>query len=58
MSKASSLMVSWQGSALVLATEVAEIPELNSLAVPARARKEEGILYLHLLASEKGGGRA
>ena len=53
--KASSLMVSWQGNALVLATETAEIPDLSRLSVPARAREEEGILYLDLLTEEKGG---
>ena len=55
MGKASSLMVSWQGNALVLATETAEIPDLSRLSVPARAREEEGILYLDLLTEEKGG---
>ncbi len=51
--KASSMMVSWQGSALVLATETAHVPDLKDLPVPARARTEEGILYLELLAEEK-----
>ena len=56
--KASSLMVSWRGDALVLATETAKIPDLSSLPVPARAREEEGILYMDLFteAKEKKGG--
>ena len=56
--KATSLMVSWRGDALVMATETAKIPDLSSLPVPARAREEEGILYMDLFteAKEKKGG--
>ena len=58
MGKALSLMLSWQGDALVLATETAQIPDLSGLPVPARIREEEGILYMDLLAEtdEKKGG--
>ncbi len=55
MGQASSLMVSWQGGALVLATGTAHVPDLEGLPVPVRVREEEGILYLDLLAGEKGG---
>ena len=58
MGKASSLMVSWRGDALVLATETASVPELSGLPVPARVREDEGILYLDLQAevkAKKGG---
>ncbi len=53
MGKVSSLMVSWQGKALVLATETESLPDLGSLPVPARARAVEGILYLDLLAEAR-----
>ncbi|MBR4502235.1 MAG: hypothetical protein IKP22_10135 [Clostridia bacterium] len=55
LGRASSLMVSWQGSALVLATEAAHIPDADALPVPARTREVDGILYLELLAEKKGG---
>ena len=58
LGKASSLMVSWRGGALVLATETAPLPDLSGLPVTVRAREEEDILYLDLLADEKGGERA
>ena len=51
--KATSLMVSWRGDALVMATETAKIPDLSSLPIPARAREEEGILYMDLLTEAK-----
>ena len=58
MGKAPSLMVSWQGNTLVLATETSAIPDLSALPVLTRTREEEGILYLALLAEtkEKKGG--
>ena len=59
--RSSSLMVSWQGGALVLATEAAGAAEWKDLPVPVRAREEESILYLDLLAETKekeGGGGA
>ena len=58
MGKASSLMVSWNGGALVLATETADIPDLSAFPVPARTREADGILYMDLFAeakAEKGG---
>ena len=58
LGKVSSLMVSWQGDALVLAMAEAPIPSLNSLPVPARVREVEGILYLDLFAEAKGGVRS
>ena len=59
--KASSLMVSWRDSALVLATEAAHTSDWKKLPVPVRTREEEGILYLELIADKKetkGGGGA
>jgi len=61
MGKASSLMASWQGDALVLATEAAQRPDVSGLPVTARIREEDGILYLDLLPeaqAKKGGERA
>ena len=61
MGKASSLMVSWQGDALVLATEAAKRPDVSGLPVTARIREEDGTLYLDLLPeaqAKKGGERA
>ncbi len=61
MGKASSLMVSWRSGALVMAAQAAQIPDLTGLPVSARAREEEGILYLDLLANgkeKKGGDQA
>ena len=58
LGKVSSLMVSWQGDALVLAMAEAPIPSLTSLPVPARVREVEGILYLDLFAEAKGGVRS
>ena len=58
LGKVSSLMVSWQGDALVLAMAEAPIPALNSLPVLARVREVEGILYLDLFAEAKGGVRS
>ncbi len=61
MGKAPSLMVSWQGDALVLATETPVLPDVSALPVPARVQEEDGILYLDLLAQAKetkGGERA
>ena len=55
--RASSLMVSWKGSALVLATEAASAPDLSGLPVPVSTREEEDILYMDLSA-EKGGETA
>ncbi len=58
MGKASSLMISWQGDALVMATKTDRLPKLEDLPVLVRVREEEGILYLDLLAgakTEKGG---
>ena len=49
---AHSLMVSMSPNALVLAADTAHIPDTAALPVPARARQEEGILYLELFASE------
>ena len=56
--KASSLMVSWNGSTLAMATETSVIPDLSGLPVPVQTREEEGILYMDLLAEtkEKKGG--
>lgn len=51
---ASSLMVSWAGGVLTLATETAQTPDVKSLPVPVRVREEEGILYMDLFV-EKGG---
>ena len=61
MGHASSLMISWQGNALVLATETARTPDLSALPVTARTREADGILYMDLLAEakeEKGGEMA
>lgn len=55
--KASSLMVSWKGNALALATEAAYMPDTAGLPVPVQAREEEDILYMDLSA-EKGGETA
>ena len=56
MGKASSLMVSWYGNALVLATVTEHIPDLSILPVTARSREEDGILYIDLHAEAKRGG--
>ena len=56
MGKASSLMVSWYGNALVLATVMEHIPDLSILPVTARSREEDGILYIDLHAEAKRGG--
>ena len=61
MGKASSLMVSWRGDALVLAAQTSRVPDLAGLPVTMRAREEEGILYLDLLprrTEKKGGERS
>ena len=54
MGRASSLMVSWQEGALVLAA-AAGMPNLRNLPVTARIREVEGILYVELPAEGKGG---
>ena len=54
MGRASSLMVSWQEGALVLAA-AAGMPDLRNLPVTARIREVEGILYVELPAEGKGG---
>ena len=51
--KTSSLMVSWKGDALTLATEAAYMTDLKELPVPVRTREEDGILYMDLLAEVK-----
>ena len=61
MGSASSLMVSWQGDALVLATATARVPDLSGLPVTARTREADGILYMDFPAeakAEKGGEQA
>ena len=55
--KASSLMVSWKGSSLTLATEASCTPDLNGLAQETQTREEENILYMDFSA-EKGGETA
>ena len=54
MGRASSLMVSWQEGALVLAA-AAGMPNLRNLPVTARIREVEGILYVELPAEGKVG---
>ena len=59
MGHASSLMVSWRGTTLSLATAAKHLPDLDALPVTARTRQADGILYMDLLAeakAKKGGG--
>ena len=56
--KASSLMVSWKGTSLSLATEAVRTPDVKGLPVPVKTREEDGIMYMDLLAkapNKKGG---
>lgn len=61
MGNASSLMVSWRGTSLSLATATKHLPDLSALPVTARTRQADGVLYMDLLAeakAERGGEQA
>ena len=61
MGNTSSLMVSWRGTSLSLATATKRLPDLSGLPVTARTRQADGVLYMDFLAeakAERGGEQA
>ena len=51
--KASSLMVSWNGTGLRLAAETDQIPDTKELPLPVNMRKSEGVLYMDITSGKE-----
>ena len=52
--KASSMMVSWEESHLLLAVPTEYLPDTEGISLPVAYHTEEGTLYMDLYAGEGG----